>query len=176
MGNALSAQGGPPPAPNPQPQAIMGAQGTPMGPGGPPAAPQGQPMPPPAPSHQQTVAALRHFSAIEKELTELLKNPDLGKSDLKSAIIDGTTKLVADGILTAASAVTELGTVPEKPFDQKKWLEHHFVQTLQAANAVLSHHAAAFSGQQVDTTPASPDDHQSHMAGLMSNYARPPNG
>jgi len=154
----------------------MGGQGAPMAPGGSQAAPQGAPMPPPAPSHQQTVAALRHFDAIEKELSGLLADPDLGKSDLKSKIIDGTTKLVANGILTASAAVTELGTVPERPFEQKKWLENHFVQTLQAANAVLGHHAAAFAGQQVDTTPANPDDHQQHMAGLMSNYARRPNG
>src|SRR5215831_3502267 len=45
--------------------------------------------PVPTPTHGQTVAALRHFHAIQAELEALLKNPALGKSSLKSQIIDG---------------------------------------------------------------------------------------
>jgi hypothetical protein len=130
----------------------------------------GHPATPPAPSHQQTVAALRHFAALERELTTLLKDPDLGKSDLKSKIIDGTTGLVAQGYLTPAAAVTELGTVPERPFDQKKWLEQHFVQTIAAANQVLGHHQAAFPGGAPNEEAPSMDGHHDLMQGLASHY------
>jgi hypothetical protein len=165
MANALSsAIGGTPPAPNPSPLGnqmpqTMGAQG-----------PGSQQSPPPPPNHQQTVVALRHFDAIEKELTVLLKDPGLGRADMKSEIIDGVTKLVAGGFLTPAAAITELATVPERPFDQKKWLESHLAQTVQAADGVLGHHGAAFAGQDVDMTPPNNASHLSTMNGLAAQY------
>lgn len=178
--NALSGPApglGPPPPPE-----MTASQGSPnanplagsgQGPGAPPGG-QGQPpnLPPqvPAPTHQQTVAALRHFSAIEKELTSILKDPDLGKADLKSKVQDGTVKLVAAGILTPAQGVSQLLTFPSRPYDQKTWLENHFQQATQAATTVLSHHQAAFAGQAVDTTPPDPDNHQDDMAALAGIY------
>lgn len=164
MANALSSMGGPPPAPNPQPQDPSGG-GAP----GASSAPQQQQQAP-APSHQQTVAALRHFSAIEDELRGLLADPDLGKADMKSKIIDGATKLVANGIMTAAQAVTGLGSVPERPFEQKQWVASHYATAVQAANAVLDHHRAAFAGTPAPAQPSGPDDHQAVMSGLLSHY------
>ena len=176
MSNALSALGGPPPAPNSEPGQQMPPPmvGNALGPAT--GQQQAPPAPPPAPSHQQTVAALRHFAALERELTTLLKDPDLGKADLKSKIIDGTTGLVAQGYLTPAAAVTELGTVPERPFDQKKWLEQHFVQTIAAANQVLGHHQAAFPGGAPNEEAPSMDDHHDLMQGLASHYQGRANG
>jgi hypothetical protein len=116
------------------------------------------------------VAALRHFGAIEHELTTLLEDPDLGKSDMKSKIIDGVSSLVAERFLTPVEAVVQLGTVPERPFDQKQWLEQHLSTAVQAQVAVLAHHGAAFAGQNVDTTPPDPDDHLEMMAGLKAHY------
>jgi len=165
MANALSSGiGGPPPAPNPSPignqmPQTMGAQ--------PQQAPQ---APPPPPNHQQTVAALNHFAAIEKELTTLLKDPACGRSDMRSEAIDGATKLVASGFLSPSEAITELATFPERPFDQKKWIEGHLTQTIQSAQGILTHHAAGFAGQQVDTTPPNHDNHIATMRGLVSNY------
>ena len=176
VANALTQGYGAPPAPNPDPQSTSGggnALGGPMASPGPTngVAPN---IPPqaqaPAPNHQQTVAALRHFSAIEKELTVLLADPSLGKSDLKSKIQDGAVGLVKDGILTPVQAVTMLGTVPDEPFKQKQWLETHFQQATQAATAVLAHHQAAFAGQAVDTTPPNPDDHATTMQSLTGLY------
>jgi hypothetical protein len=128
------------------------------------------PQQPPAPNHQQTVAALRHFMAIEQELTALLKDPSLGKSDMKSKIIDGTTQLVADGIMNAPSAIQQLATVPERPFEQKQWLMKHFADTITAQNAVLDHHRMAFGGVDLGPQTSDPDDHQSDMDDLMSQY------
>ena len=42
----------------------------------------------PAPNHAQTVAALRHFYMIGKELRGLLADPNVGKSDIRSALIE----------------------------------------------------------------------------------------
>jgi hypothetical protein len=177
MSNALSQNPGTPPAPNMglHPTAnsgnAMAASGGPQAPAGvSPNAMQGAQPQVPAPTHQQTVVALRHFSAIEKELTTLLSDPDVGKADLKSKVQDGTIGLVSSGILTPATSITMLTTFPEKPYDQKVWLQQHLQQTMQAATLILTHHQAGYLGQAVDTTPPDPDNHQADVAGLMGNY------
>lgn len=168
----------PPPAPNPTPQdtssAFPSALATqPMGAQAQsPQPPQGQPPSPP--SHAQTVAALRHFTAIEKETAKLLKNPDCGKADMRSAVIDGVTKLVSQGILQPVEAVTELSQFPDRPFDQKKWLEQHFVQTTQAQTAILALHQHGALGQPPDPTSPSMDDHHGLISGLGAQL-RPTN-
>lgn len=175
--SALSSTLSTPPAPDIN---ALGAQGQPGG-SSQTAGPSQQPQTPPAPpTHQQVVGAMRHFDAIEKELSALLSDPDVGKADLKSKIIDGTTKLVANRILSPSQAVMQLGTVPERPFDQKQWLQTHLAQTVQAATMILAHHAvgaqqAEASGQPMDTSPPSPDGHIDAMAGLAQNYRGTPN-
>ena len=178
MANPLQLGSGSPEAPlddgdaHSQPQLM----GSPMpAPGGPAAPLQAAAAQPPAPSHDQTVAALRHFHAVEAELQSLAKNPELGKSDIKSAIIDGTTKLVAARILTPAEAVMQLGEVPERPFDQKNWVQQHLMKAMQAQNMVLDHHRAAnvrMGDWRTDTAPATPsaDGHTDAMKGVMEHY------
>lgn len=160
-----SLQGGSTGQQGPQPNAIQGggqaapgAQGQPQGP------PQ-----PPAPNHAQTVAALRHLTALKQGLTVLLKNPDLGKADMRSAIIDGVTKLVADRVVPPSAAVQKLSQVPDSPFQQKKWIEQDYAQTTQAENFILAHHAAAFAGQG-DQPPGNPDNHMQDIQGLMASH------
>lgn len=120
-------------APQAMPQAAPG-----QAPGQPPQAPQI--------THQQAVTALRHFSAISRELEQILKDPDLGKSDVQSKIIDGTARLVASRIVTPSDAVQQLSSVPADPQMQRKWVQTHFQQTMVAMNGVLDHHAQSNPG------------------------------
>lgn len=163
MPGALQA-GGPPPVPQPQQNAALG-QGGPAPQPGQPQVPQA----PPAPTHAQTVAALRHFQAIVSELRTLASNPDLGKSDIRDAFIDGMTKLVADRMVAPPQAVQQLSTIPDKPLDQKKWVMTHMQQTLQARDAVLVHHAAAFAGQPAQEAPDA-DQHMQDISGMMQQH------
>jgi hypothetical protein len=128
----------------------------------------------PAPSHGQTVAALRHFGAISREMKALLADPAVGRSSMKSQIIDAVTKLVSDRIISAPQAVEQLGTVPDAPFQQKQWITNHYEQSLQSAGFVLDHHAAAFRGVPEDAIDKSesPDDHMDMMASLGGHYGR----
>src|SRR6185437_12178354 len=122
MTNPLSAPMATPPAPEPQqapPQQTGNALAGPSQASG----PQGQGPGAvsnsiPAPTHAQTVTALRHFNAVEEELSELMIDPDLGKTDMRSKVIDGMTRLVSEGIVPASGAVRDLGTFPERPYDQ----------------------------------------------------------
>lgn len=165
MPNPLE-MGGPPEAPNIQPQGNA-LQGGPPQQG---AAPQQTP----APSHVQTVAALHHFHAIQTELEGLMKNPALGKSSIKSEIIDGTTKLVSERIISPADAVMQLGKVPDAPLEQRKWVQMMMTQTQQATNAIISHRQnAVMSGiapQEDPNAAYNPDDHMKTVSGLVASH------
>jgi hypothetical protein len=103
-------------------------------------APQAAQQLPPPPSHEQTVAALRHFDAIKGGLQEMLKDPAVGRSDVKDKIIDGMTKLVAERMVSAPQAVQQLSQVPSDPIAQRKWLTTMLQQTVQAENGILDHY------------------------------------
>jgi hypothetical protein len=156
-----------PPPPNiskaPSFDSIAPPQGGPMGhPGAQaPQAPQAPQMPP-APTHEQTVAAMRHFQAIQDEIEPLLKDPDVGRSDMKSKVIDGATKLVAARIFTPADAV---------PFEQRNWLiRHHFLATV-ALHQVLDHHGAAVAAGMVPAGgKPKRENHIQDMAALKEHY------
>lgn len=169
--NALAPTGTPPPMPVQEPamQNNLQAAPQPQAAGGPP---QAAPAPP---SHEQTVSALRHFHAVIGEVQTLLKDPETGKSDMKSKIIDGVTKLVSERMIAPGSAVAQLSQVPADPLQQRKWLQTTLQQATQAANAVLDHHAAGSQGtldwaKEGQAIHPHPDQHMGHMAALEANY------
>jgi hypothetical protein len=169
MPNALSGFMPPIPRPAQQPPApgFTNALGMPS------QASQVQQMP--APNHQETVAALRHFMAIIGRLKTLLKDPALGRSDCKMQIIDGMTSLVAERMMSAPQAVAQLGNVPPDPQGQRKWVNQMLQQTVQAQNNVLDHHVAAHPAtldwaQESLQQPGSMDDHMQTMTGLGARY------
>lgn len=136
-------------------------------------APQGggapqQQMPAP-PTHAQTVTALRHFDAIRRELDILAKDPALGKSGVKSKVIDGVLRLVADGYMQTTQAVDELSKVPAEPLLQMKWVKSMLAQTANAERSILMHHAIGFAGGGPEPAP-SKDDHGSHMGAVAAGF------
>lgn len=139
-----------------------------------PATPGGQPQQqlPPAPTHAETVTALRHFGALESALSELMTDPDLGKTDMRSKVIDSMTDLVAEGVVPPSGAVRDMGTFPEKPYDQRAWLNQHFMNVVKAQTAILAHHQmGAATGQDLQPdVDADANDHHSTMAALGSRY------
>lgn len=125
--------------------------------------------PPPPPDHAQVVAALRHLDGIKRELKTILDNPGLGKSDLKDSIISGTTSLVADRMMSAAEAVMTLADVPKEPLQQRKWVQQHMTNAVQAERGILAHHAIGFAGQGPMPTPSA-DNHMEVMKSLGAQY------
>lgn len=169
MPNPLEAMGGSPPAPNPD----AGQTGNALQQGGPQAAPQQQP----APTHAQSVAALRHYDAIKGELKVLLSNPSLGKSNIKSNVIDGVSKLVAERIMSPANAVIELSKVPDDPLEQRKWVQQQMMQAVQAEQAVVEQHRNTNLGSGDWSTEAqqhntNPDNHMQDIQDLGAQYGR----
>jgi hypothetical protein len=131
----------------------------------------------PAPTHSQTVAALRHFAAVNGVLEGLLKNPDLGKANIQPQIIDAVTKLVGDRFMNATEAVQQLSAVPEKPFDQRTYLARLYQQNLMAEINVLEHHRQSFVGTGDYGTESTlhdntSDRHLDTMSGLTQHYGK----
>jgi hypothetical protein len=169
MANALMG-GGLPPIPRHDQQPSQSVQPAPATP-----AQQQQQQQMPAPNHQETVAALRHFMAIVDRLKTLAKDPALGRSDCKSQIIDGMTSLVAERMMSAPQAVAQLGNVPADPAGQRKWVAQMLQQTITAQNNVLDHHVAAHPAtfdweHESQHQPGSSDDHMQTMTGLAGRY------
>jgi hypothetical protein len=140
-----------------------------------------QPRQMPAPSHIQTVAAIRHFMAIIDELQVLEKNPDLGRTNCRGAIIDGVSKLVAERMLSPANAVIQLAKIPDDPLLQRKAIQQMLQQTIQAQNNVLDHHVATHPAtldwaHESQHQAGSMDDHMATMEGLAGHYRPAPNG
>jgi hypothetical protein len=155
MPNALTASALPP-IPQPQQQQQQAPQA---------AGPQGVP----APTHAQTVAALRHFHAVMNELRSIATSPDLGKASVKSSIIDGTTKLVSERMMSPGQAVEMLASVPDKPRDQKMWVAQHLQNAMLARAAVVMHHAVAFAGTPPQQAPSA-DNHQQDLSAMMEAH------
>ena len=173
-GHDMPEQPGPPAPSNP-----LQAAGQSMPAGGAPGMPQqGMQQQAPAPSHAQTVAALRHFDATRRTLEGLMKNPNIGKTDIKSAFIDGMVKMVSTHIMKPAEAVTVLASVPRDPQGQRKWVQTHYQATMKAEDTVLAQHAATaqssgdFATDDASTPRANPDNHTDDMAGLMGHYKK----
>lgn len=167
MANPLETGSTSPTPPNPD-----AGSGNPLQSGGQPQA--AAPIPP---SYEQVVAAMRHTDAVKGELATLLKNPALGRSDVKSAIIDGTTKLVAERFMSPEDAVIQLSKVPSDPIAQRKWLQTMLAQTQQSENAILDHYGAGNPhvgtvADHVKRDHGKRDDHMMHLRALGANYAR----
>jgi hypothetical protein len=178
MANALGGMDAPAaPQPMPAPQQQPNGGGPPQA--GPQGGPQGGPPQgggmPPAPTHEHAVATLRHFDAISHELLPILQNKNLGKSSVKSQIIDAATKLVGRRIMTPAQAVEQLGSVPNDPQLQRKWVENHYSQAVRGQDAILDHHRQAFPGSgdwgiESQMQGGSPDDHMATMSAVLGHY------
>lgn len=170
MPNSLQT-GAPPPLPEqsgglpsgPQINAQLGAASPP-------------PTPPTPPSHEQTVALLRHCDAVKGGLIELLKDPAVGRSDVKDKIIDGMAKLVSERMVSAPEAVKQLSEVPSDPLAQRKWLQSMLQNAIQAENGVLDHYGqgnpslGTVSEHMASHNGGSRDDHMGHTKALRANY------
>ena len=104
-----------------------------------------------------------------------LNNPELGKSDFKDQFIEAYTKLVADRIATPVQAIGSLSQVPERPFQQRQWVQDAYNKNVQARDIVLSHHAQAYAGQGPQEAP-DPDSHISDIASMMGTHYSGQNG
>lgn len=131
--------------------------------------------PNPAPSYPQVMAAMHRFTAIRKVLTPLLKDPKLGREDVRDKVLDAAATLISQRVLTVAEAMNEVSKkMPTQPADQQLWLKKLVQNTMLAQDKVMDDYHA--SGQNWKNDEANtelkfkPDSYGEHMQGLMKHY------
>ena len=159
----------------PQPQGA--AQGNPQNPLASLAGPlPGLPPRPPAPSAAQATAAVRRLSAVQESMRVILQNPDLGRTNIRPAIMDQASKLLSARVLSLPEVMTAIGKVGDDPLAQKSMVAGIFNQAKQAESAVLAHHTAAVAVGMVPRNGGEKyqaADHDRHMSGLLGHYPNP---
>ncbi len=100
----------------------------------------------PAPTHDMTASTLHHLSEMRRHFMDLLKNPGVGKQDMKGPMLDALADLMSEGLLDSKKSVAMIQMFPEGPDQQKQWLENS-LQMLGAAQAkILEDHRMSHQG------------------------------
>lgn len=185
---------GPSTPPSTGPQQPIPIRAVPPQPGPPPAAPtsapsasplagllqqqQAQQAQKPAPNQQQTVAALVHLTAVQKEMEKLANLPDIGKENIRPEIFDVTAELMGRGLFTLPEIMNEIKTIPSDPPGQRVWVMTHLKNASLAQKQILADHAQAFPGTgdaagEVAASPIDydPDTHTDVMRDLAAHYS-----
>lgn len=132
-------------------------------------APQFGQQPQPQPTAGQTMAALHRFGEIKFAMRSVMKDSNLGKTNIRPKLLDAASKLLASKVVSLPEIMNAIKGLPDDPFAQKSFVDKLYVNADQAQQLVLQHHAAARTGQ-VQEDPYSADTHQAHMDGLMQHY------
>jgi hypothetical protein len=145
----------------PQPQAPQGVPGL-VQPGA-----QQRPMP----THAQVVAGLHRFHEIELASGRLLKDPDVGRKNIRPKVLEMGADLIGRRVMSLPEFMTGIKDFPsaEDMLGQKKWLEKLFQSNVQGQVSLLQDHANA-PPEGPDAAQWTPDSHSEHMAGLISKY------
>lgn len=133
---------------------------------------QGQPQQKSNITKQQLIAGLHHLNAFQKQFSPLLKNPELGKSNVRPKIFDASAALIGQGIFSVPEVMNGIKDLPDDPLGQKKWIEKKLSDTMLAEKKMVSDYIGQGPGQEPEGPEWSPDNHTEHMAGLMGNYKR----
>ena len=157
-------------------QPLGAAQGNPQNPLASLAGPlPGLPPRPPAPTAAQATAAVKRFGAVANAMRTVLANPDLGRRNIRPAILDQASKLLSARVLSLPECMQAIGKVSDDPLAQKSLVAGIFNQARQAENAVLAHHTAAVAMGMVPRNGSEKyqaDDHDRHMSDLLAHYPR----
>jgi hypothetical protein len=134
----------------------------------------GLPSRPPAPTAAQATAAVKRFGAVADAMRTVLANPDLGRRNIRPAILDQASKLMSARVLSLPECMQAIGKVSDDPLAQKSLVAGIFNQAKQAESAVLAHHTAAVAMGMVPRGGEKyrADDHDRHMSDLLAHYPR----
>lgn len=134
----------------------------------------GLPPRPPAPSAAQATAAVKRFGAVADAMRTVMANPDLGRRNIRPAILDQASKLMSARVLSLPETVQAIGKVTDDPLAQKSLVAGIFNQAQQAEAAVLAHHTAAVATGMVQRggEKYQAADHDRHIQSLLAHYPR----
>lgn len=121
---------------------------------------------------QQLIAGLHHLNAFQQQFSPLLRNPEIGKSNVRPKIFDASASLIGQGIFSVPEVMNGIKDLPDDPLGQKKWIEKKLSDAMMAEKKMVSDYIGQGPGQEPEGPEWSMDNHKDHMAGLMGNYKR----
>lgn len=121
---------------------------------------------------QQVIAGLHHLGAFQKQFGPLLKNPGIGKTNIRPKIFDAAASLIAERTYTVPEVMNGIKDLPDEPLEQKKWLETKLANAAMAEKKLVADYIAQGPGAEPDGPDWSLDSHRDHIGGLMGNYKR----
>lgn len=129
----------------------------------------------PAPTAAQTRAGLRRFDAVMGAMRQIMKNPELGRTNQRPAIMDQASRLLSARVLSLAELMNAIAPLNDQPLAQKQLVAGIYNSAFQASNALLDHHGAAVAAGRVspDSGDYSADSHDEHMTALLAHYPSP---
>ena len=125
----------------------------------------------PTPTHAETVAGLHRCHEIEKATARLLKDPDVGRKNIRPKILTMGADLIGAKTMSMPQFMDGLKSFPpaEDILGQKKWIQRLHDSQIQAQIALLQDHANA-PPEGPDAVQWTPDNHAEHMGALMHKY------
>lgn len=125
------------------------------------------------PKYDHMMAALRHFREVNRAIEPLLKDDQLGNSNIRPKIFDAVAGLISDGVMTLPAVMNGIKTLPDDPAGQKVWLTKLYKMNQIAEDKVMDDYMASGPNveQDIQQSTYDPDEnHQQNMQGLMSRY------
>lgn len=89
-------------------------------------------------SHEQVSASLTYFHRVQDAMRELLDDPKLGESSVRTKLFEVCADLLGEGFVTMPQIMNQIKTFPPDPQDQKKWIEKRLANAQMAQQKVLA--------------------------------------
>jgi hypothetical protein len=125
--------------------------------------------------YDQIMAAVHHFTEVNKQLYPLLKDPDLGFKNCRPKIFEATASLIGEGVMTLPDAMNGLKSLPDDPAGQKMWVMKLYSMNEQARDQMMDQYMASNPDVMSDMQNSTYDakkNHAQHMSAMMSRYKK----
>ena len=103
--------------------------------------------------------ALKQQQDIRNRIGSLALDPNLGKADMSSSIVQQITQAVQNGTLPLDQGVREIQSIPSDPNAQAGWVRNHLMNSLSGEakiQALMPKVQTIDSGAQVNIVPLNP--------------------
>ncbi len=157
-----------PPGMDPQMGQMPGQQ--PLGVGDLVNQPQGGP--PKQLTMDHVLSLLHHMRSFNKAFAPILKDDSLGTKNIRPKVFEAAAQLMGEKVLNLSQVMNAVKTLPDDPFEQKKWLLN-----IVRMNEMVQDRVVEQYGQNenwMDDAAQStfdPRDHGKHIQGLVDRYA-----
>lgn len=102
-----------------------------------------QPQMPVSLTHDQVVAAMHYFTALDRALAPLLKDDRIGRENIRPKVFEAAASLMGEKILSLADVMNAIKTLPDDPIGQKKWVEQHLRTNALAQEKIIEDYRAS---------------------------------